>query len=81
MKERRAYKGKTIEAQSLELRDGRGWDSMFFVEENESGAVLATQFSLPNVFQTAEAAIQAAFAAGQRKIDSGFEHKFVVHSL
>ena len=78
MKERRAYKGKTIEVQSLELKDGKGWDSMFFVEESDNGAVLTTQFSLPTVFQSAVAAIQAAFAAGQQKVDLGFEHKFVV---
>ena len=81
MTERRAYKGKTIEAQSLELRDGKGWDSAFFVEESDNCTVLATQFSLTNVFQTAEAAIQAAFDAGRQKIDSGFEHKFVVQNL
>jgi hypothetical protein len=62
MKERRAYKGKTIEAQSIELRDGKGWDSSFFVEESDNGTVLATQFSLTNVFQTAEAAIHFKLA-------------------
>jgi hypothetical protein len=81
MKERRAYKGKTIEAQSLELRAGKGWDSAFFVEEDDNGAVLVTQFVLRNIFPTAEAAIQAAFDAGREKIDSGFERKSVVENL
>ena len=44
MTERRAYKGKTIEAQSLELRDGKGWDSAFFVEESDNCTVLAPSF-------------------------------------
>ena len=81
MKERRTYKGKVIEAQSLELRNGNGWDSMFFIEESDKAGVTATEFALKEIFPTAEEAIQAAFNAGRQKIDSGFEYKSVAENL
>jgi hypothetical protein len=80
MKERRSYKGRVIEAWSFELKDGRGWDSAFFIEEHDSGGVTETQFHIPTVFPTQQEAIEAALAAGQQKIDLGFEHKHLVEN-
>ena len=70
MKVRQAYEGRVIEARSLELKDG-GWNCEFSIEEHETSGVTETAFYVPGTFPTAEAAIQAAVTAGQRKIDSG----------
>src|SRR5438067_1696541 len=80
MKKRLTFKGKSIEAHSLQLRDGQGWDSMFFIEESDKSSVTATQFTLKEIFPTADAAIEAAFNAGREKIESGFEYKSVVEN-
>jgi hypothetical protein len=77
MKVRQAYEGRVIEARSSELKDG-GWDCEFSIEEHEVTGVTETAFYVPGVFPTAEAAIEAAVTAGQRKIDSGFAYKSVV---
>jgi len=77
MKVRQAYEGRVIEARSSELKDG-GWDCEFSIEEHEPTGVTETEFHVPGVFPTAEAAIQAAVTAGQQKIDSGFEYKSAV---
>jgi hypothetical protein len=77
MKVRQAYEGRVIGARSSELKDG-GWDCEFSIEEHETTGVTETAFYVPGVFPTAEAAIEAAVTAGQRKIDSGFEYKSVV---
>jgi len=63
MKVRQAYEGRVIEARSSELKDG-GWDSEFSIEEHEPTGVTETEFHVPGVFPTAEAAIQAAVTAG-----------------
>jgi hypothetical protein len=55
-----------------------GWDCEFSIEEHEATGVTKTVFYVPGIFPTAEAAIEAAVTAGQRKIDSGFEYKSVV---
>jgi hypothetical protein len=68
MKVRQAYEGRVIEARSSELKDG-GWDCEFSIEEHETTGVTETAFYVPGVFPTAEAAIEAAVTAGQRKID------------
>ena len=78
MADRKKYKGKVIEARSNELTDGPGWDATCYIEEPDGGGITITPFFLTNIFPTQRAAIQAAFQAGQLKIDSGFEHKFVV---
>jgi hypothetical protein len=80
VKQRRTYKRNVIEARSLELKDGRGWDSEFSVEEHDGGGITETAFYFKDIFPTAEAAIQAAFEAAQRTIDSGFEYKSVVEN-
>ena len=77
MKVRQAYEGRVIEARSSELKDG-GWDCEFSIEEHEVTGLTETAFYVPGVFPSAEAAIQAAVTAGQRKIDSGFAYKSVV---
>ena len=64
-------------ARSSELKDG-GRDCEFSIEEHEATGVTETAFYVPGIFPTAEAAIEAAVTAGQRKIDSGFEYKSVV---
>jgi len=78
MADRKRYKGRVIEARSNELRDGLGWDGACCIEEPDGGGITITPFFLTDIFPTQEAAIQTAFHAGQQKIDSGFEHKFVV---
>jgi hypothetical protein len=67
MKVRQAYEGRVIEARSSELKNG-GWDCEFSIEEHETTGVTDRAFYVPGVFPTAEAAIEAAVTAGQRKI-------------
>jgi hypothetical protein len=76
MKVRQAYEGRVIEARPSELKGG--WNCEFSIEEHETTGVTETTFYVPGVFQTAEAAIEAAVKAGQQKIDSGFEYRSVV---
>jgi len=72
MKRREGYKGYVIVARSHELRDG-GFSAEFSIEEHDADGVMETEFYLPGVFPTQDAAIEAAVRAGRQKIDEGFE--------
>jgi hypothetical protein len=77
MERRHPYKKFIIEAQPHKLRDLPGWSVEFFVEAHDGSGVTVTHFYFdkPQSFESEEAAIQAALAAGKRKIDAGFTPK------
>jgi len=64
MRNRQAYKGFVIEADTYELRGG-GFSVEFFVEDHTSAHVDVTQFHVPNTFATKESAIEAAMRGGR----------------
>ena len=72
MKIREAYKGHVIEAMSLELWDNPGFVSQLFIERHDGEGVTVTQFFVPGVFVSDEAALQATVLAARRKIDNGY---------
>jgi hypothetical protein len=74
MERRHPYRGFIIEAHPYELRDLRGWSVEFYIEKHDSSGVTVTRFYFdkPHVFETQEAAIEAAVAAAREKIDAGF---------
>lgn len=72
MKIRKAYKGHVIEAMSFELRDNPGFVSQLFIEKHDGEGVTVTQFFVPGVFVSDQAALQATVLAGRRKIESGY---------
>ena len=54
---------------------GLTWLSVeFYIEKHDSSGVTVTRFYFdkPHVFETQEAAIEAAVAAAREKIDAGF---------
>ena len=69
---RQAYKGHVIEAMSFELRDNAGFVSQLFIEKHDGEAVTVTQFFVPGVFVSDEAALQATVLAARRKVDTGY---------
>ena len=74
MERRHPYKGLIIEAHPYKLRDIPGWATEFYIEKHDGQGVTVTRFYFekPHIFETDEAAIQAAVAAGRQKIDAGF---------
>jgi len=73
METRHPYRGFIIEAHPYELRDIPGWSVEFHIEKHDGNGVTVTRFCFekPHVFETKEAAIQAAVLSGHRKIDGG----------
>jgi hypothetical protein len=71
---RHSYKGFIIEAFPYQLRDIPGWRLEFYIEQHDDSGVTVTRFYFekPDIFETREAAIQTAIAAGREKIDAGF---------
>jgi hypothetical protein len=67
------YKGRIIDARSLERRDGLGWTSNFSVLEKRDGDLLETMFYLREIFPDMESATNAAIIVGRRTIDAGFQ--------
>ena len=74
MQKRHAYKGFVIEVHPYRLRDIPGWTTDFNIEEHDDAGVTDTRFYFEkaHIFDTEEAAIQAAILAGRQKIDAGF---------
>jgi hypothetical protein len=74
MGRRHPYKGFIIEAYPYQLRGVSGWKTEFNIENHDADGVTDTRFyfEASHIFETEEAAIQAAIAAGQQKIDAGF---------
>lgn len=67
------YKGRLIDPRAYELRDDSGWTAEVYVAEDIGPDTIDTQFVLPGVFPTREAALDAAVGAGKRKVDKGIE--------
>jgi hypothetical protein len=72
-KGREWYKDFYIDARSRPMGGRLGWNSMFSIENHETGgAPVITPFYLTTYFPTQEKAIEAALAHGRKKIDDGF---------
>ncbi len=63
------YKGRLIDPRAQELKDGTGWTAEVYVAEDIGPDTIDTQFVLPGVFPTREAALEAALGAGKRQVD------------
>jgi hypothetical protein len=71
VKERKRHKGHVIDARGLPVRGG-GWTSHFSIERHLGDVVLDTAFVTGQIFDTAQAALEAGIYLGKRKIESGF---------
>jgi hypothetical protein len=76
MEKRHPYKGFIIKARPYQLRDIPRWTTDFNIEKHDGAGVTGTRFRFDKtrVFDTEEAAIEAAILDGRQKIDAGFTH-------
>lgn len=74
------YKGRWIDPKVNELADGTGWTSEVYVAEDVGSETVDRQFLLKGVFQTREAALDAAVAAGKWEVDKSIKSQDI-HSV
>jgi hypothetical protein len=75
------YKGCWIDPRAFELLDGGGWTAEVYVAEDDGPDTIDTQFLVPGVFPTREAAIEAGATAGKRQVDKGIRSHEIHSSI
>ncbi len=80
MRKTENYKGCSVDAGSNELQAG-GYDAEVYIAQFHDGETLVTGFVLQEIFETGEAALNAALEAGRHKVDIGFNPRFVTSDI
>lgn len=66
---REHYKGFVIEARANELQDEIGWSPILIIESHDGSGVSETEVPIRGVYETRNAAIDAAIGHARRKIE------------
>jgi hypothetical protein len=69
------YKNLWVDPRAYQLADGTGWTAEVYLAEDIGPDTVDTQFVVKGVFQTREAALAAALAAGRGEVDKRAQSK------
>jgi hypothetical protein len=73
------YKRHIIDPRAYELADGTGWSAQLAIYREHGSYGTDTMFYLQQTYGSREEALNAALAAGRRKVDEGYDDSNAVN--